>query len=72
LRDANVPLREFNEGLKGVRSMAEKSKSKTDVAARAESKNKVQSCKICGNKIDVVMAVSSSGKKRMRRICCGD
>lgn len=50
--------------------MAEKVKSKTDVAARAENKNKVQNCSNCGNKIEVVLSVSSTGKKRMRRICC--
>lgn len=50
--------------------MAEKVKSKTDVAARAESKNRVQCCSNCGNKVEVVLSVSSSGKKRMRRICC--
>jgi ABC-type proline/glycine betaine transport system ATPase subunit len=52
--------------------MAEKGKSKTNVAARAESKGKAQICRNCGNKIDVIMSVSSSGKKRMRRICCGE
>jgi hypothetical protein len=49
--------------------MAEK-KSKTDVSARAESKGKSQLCKLCGKKIDVVLSVSGSGKKRMRRLCC--
>ncbi len=52
--------------------MAEKGKSKTNVAARAESKAKAQICRNCGNKADVIMSVSSSGKKRMRRICCGE
>ncbi|MDH5768292.1 MAG: hypothetical protein OEZ31_04950 [Nitrospirota bacterium] len=50
--------------------MAEKGKSKTDVTARAESKNKIHNCRYCGNKVEVVMAISPSGKKRMRRICC--
>ena len=49
--------------------MAEK-KSKTDVAARAESKGRGQFCSNCGKKVEVVLAVSSNGKKRMRRICC--
>ncbi|HET6516545.1 MAG TPA: hypothetical protein VFG09_15435 [Thermodesulfovibrionales bacterium] len=49
--------------------MAEK-KSKTDVAARAESKGRAQCCSNCGKKVEVVLAVSSNGKKRMRRICC--
>jgi hypothetical protein len=52
--------------------MAEKGKSKTDVAARAESKAKANICSLCGNKVDVVMAVSASGKKKMRRVCCGN
>ncbi len=50
--------------------MAEKAKSKTDVSARAEAKSRIQRCSCCGNKIEVVLAVSPSGKKRMRRICC--
>ncbi|MBN2655332.1 MAG: hypothetical protein JXR79_09530 [Nitrospirae bacterium] len=50
--------------------MAEKKKSKTDVAARAANKGKGQTCSLCGNKIDVVMSVSSTGKKKMRRLCC--
>ncbi|MGE5238980.1 MAG: hypothetical protein ACM3ON_09275 [Chloroflexota bacterium] len=50
--------------------MAEKVKSKTDVAARAENKSKGQLCSLCGNKADVVLAVTPSGKKRMRRLCC--
>jgi len=50
--------------------MAEKKKSKTDVAARAGSKNNGKVCRICGNQVDVVMAVTASGKKRMRRVCC--
>jgi hypothetical protein len=49
--------------------MAEK-KSKTDVAARAENKGKANVCSSCGNKVEVVLSVSPSGKKRMRRLCC--
>lgn len=52
--------------------MAEKIKSKTDVSARAENKSKGQSCSHCGNKIDVILSVAPSGKKKMRRICCGE
>jgi len=52
--------------------MAEKVKSKTDVSARAGNKAKANICRNCGKKVDVVMAVSSTGKKRMRRICCGE
>ncbi len=50
--------------------MAEKAKSKTDVAARLDAKGKVNICRNCGNKVDVVLAVSPSGKKKMRRLCC--
>ena len=52
--------------------MAEKIKSKTDVGSRAENKSKGQNCRNCGNKIDVVLAVAPSGKKKMRRMCCGE
>lgn len=50
--------------------MAEKGKSKTNVAARAEAKSMARLCGICGNKVEVVMAVSPTGKKKMRRLCC--
>lgn len=50
--------------------MAEKGKSKTDVSARAESKNRVQLCSYCGNKVEVVLSVSPSGKKKLKRLCC--
>jgi hypothetical protein len=50
--------------------MAEKGKSKTDVSARADSKNRQQVCSFCGNKVEVVLAVSPSGKKRIKRMCC--
>jgi hypothetical protein len=50
--------------------MSGKSKSKTDVAARSGLKNKELTCRNCGNKVDVVMAVSATGKKTMRRLCC--
>jgi len=49
--------------------MAEK-KSKTDVGARAEAKSRIQRCSICGNKVEVVLSVSPTGKKRLRRACC--
>ncbi len=45
-------------------------KSKTDVAARAGAKGLGKLCSLCGNKVDVVMAVTSTGKKSMKRICC--
>ena len=45
-------------------------KSKTDVAARTGAKASAKLCSNCGNKIDIVMAVTSTGKKSMRRICC--
>ncbi len=50
--------------------MAENGKSKTDVGARTVAKNRVERCKYCGNKIEVVLAVSPTGKKRMKRVCC--
>jgi hypothetical protein len=50
--------------------MAGKAKSKTDVAARSGAKSLAKLCSLCGNKVDVVMAVSSTGKKRMKRLCC--
>jgi len=50
--------------------MAGQAKSKTDVGARAEARKRVQLCKNCGNKIEVVMSVSPNGKKRIRRLCC--
>ncbi|UCG78903.1 MAG: hypothetical protein JSV21_03480 [Nitrospirota bacterium] len=50
--------------------MAEKKKSKTDVAARAGMKGKDKVCSICGGKVDVVMSVSATGKKKLRRLCC--
>jgi len=56
---------------KGGNKMAEKGKSKTDVSARAGSKNKSQCCSNCGNKVEVVLSVTPDGKKKMRRICCG-
>jgi hypothetical protein len=52
--------------------MAGKVKSKTDVAARAEAKGRGLTCRYCGKKVDVVMGVSSTGKKKIRRICCGE
>jgi hypothetical protein len=58
--------------LKGGSIMAGKVKSKTDVSARAEAKGKGLNCRYCGKKVDVVLAVSSTGKKRVRRICCGE
>ncbi len=45
-------------------------KSKTNVASRLDSKNLTRLCRNCGNKVDVVMSVSPTGKKSMRRLCC--
>jgi hypothetical protein len=50
--------------------MAEKGKSKTDVSARADAKNRIQRCSCCGNKVEVVMTLSPTGKKKMKRLCC--
>jgi hypothetical protein len=52
--------------------MAEKGKSKTDVSSRAESKNRIQRCSYCGNKVDVVLTLTATGKKKMKRVCCED
>ncbi len=45
-------------------------KSKTDVSARAGAKSLGKLCSLCGNKIDVILAYSSTGKKSMKRNCC--
>jgi len=50
--------------------VAEGKKSKTNVAARQEAKTAAQLCKLCGKKIDVVMTMTSNGKKVMMRRCC--
>jgi hypothetical protein len=50
--------------------MAEKGKSKTDVSARVDAKNRIQRCSYCGNKVEVVMTLSPTGKKKMKRLCC--
>jgi hypothetical protein len=50
--------------------MAGKAKSKTDVAARSGAKSLAKLCSCCGNKVDVVMDVSPSGKKSIKRLCC--
>ena len=55
---------------KGGIRMAEKGKSKTDVSARADAKNRVQRCSYCGNKVEVVLTLSPTGKKKMKRLCC--
>ena len=44
--------------------------SRTNVAARAEQKALAQTCKICGNKSELVLRVPSVGKRRMARLCC--
>lgn len=48
----------------------DKSTSKTNVAARAEQKAMATTCKICGNKSELVMRVPSVGKRHMARLCC--
>jgi len=50
--------------------MSEKRKSKTNVAARADAKAKVQLCRFCGKEVDIVLAVGPTGKKRTKRLCC--
>ncbi|MEP6755991.1 MAG: hypothetical protein ABJA67_10865 [Chthonomonadales bacterium] len=51
--------------------MADVKKSKTNVAARQEAKMAQQLCRVCGNKVDVVMTMTAAGKKMMIRRCCG-
>lgn len=46
-------------------------KSKTNVAARQDAKAAVQKCRLCGNKVEVVMTLTPSGRKQMMRKCCG-
>jgi hypothetical protein len=50
--------------------MSGKAKSKTDVAARSDAKTSSRHCSLCGNKVQVVLSVSPTGKKNMRRLCC--
>ena len=45
-------------------------KSKTNASARSDAKNLAKLCSNCGNKVDVVMTVTPSGKKSMKRLCC--
>ena len=46
-------------------------KSKTNVAARQDTKAAVQLCRYCGKKVEVVMTLAPNGKKVMVRKCCG-
>lgn len=55
---------------KGGIIMSGKIKSKTDVAARSDAKSSARLCSFCGNKVNVVLAVSPTGKKNMKRLCC--
>ncbi len=50
--------------------MAGKVKSKTNVAARADTRSMARLCSFCGNKVEVVLSVSPTGKKSMKRLCC--
>ncbi len=50
--------------------MAGKVKSKTNVAARADTRSMARLCSACGNKVEVVLSVSPTGKKSMKRLCC--
>jgi hypothetical protein len=47
-----------------------KDTSKTNVAARAAEKAQVALCRICGNKVEVVMRVPTEGRRHMARLCC--
>jgi hypothetical protein len=44
--------------------------SRTNVAARAEQKALAQTCRTCGNKVEIVMRVPSVGKRFIARLCC--
>jgi hypothetical protein len=44
-----------------------KEKSKTNVSARLADKAAQQTCRYCGNKIEVVMRIPG---RRMARLCC--
>lgn len=46
--------------------------SKTNVSARREQKSVASVCKFCGNKVEVILSVPVKGKKRFRRLCCGE
>lgn len=73
-RDGYNTLREVLSGSHGpVResnAMAKKETSKTNVAARAEQKALASTCRVCGNKSELVMRVPSVGKRYMARLCC--
>ena len=38
--------------------------------ARQEQKALASTCKVCGNKTEIVMRVPSVGKRYMARLCC--
>lgn len=48
----------------------DKGTSKTNVAARAEQKAIASTCKVCGNKTEIVMRVPGVGKRHFARLCC--
>jgi hypothetical protein len=48
----------------------DKTTSKTNVAARAEQKALANTCKVCGNKVEIVMRLPSVGKRHIARLCC--
>ena len=50
--------------------MAKEKASKTNVAARAEQKALANTCKVCGNKVEIVMRIPAQGKRYMARVCC--
>ena len=49
---------------------ASKGTSKTNVTARAELKTQQITCRICGQKPDVVRQLTPAGKAVMFRKCC--
>lgn len=50
--------------------MAKKDTSKTNVTARAALKAKEIKCRYCGNKPEVVRALTPAGRAKMFRKCC--
>ena len=50
--------------------MAKKDTSKTNVTARAALKAMEIKCRYCGNKPDVVRALTPGGRAKMYRKCC--
>jgi hypothetical protein len=50
--------------------MAKEKASKTNVTARMKDKAAQAQCKLCGNKVEMVMRIPAQGKRFMARVCC--